>query len=450
MIEVDVAVVGGGFSGCAVAAQLARRTSAGFSLALFEPNGLGRGAAYGTRHTEHVLNTRASAMSLFPDDPDHFVRWLGPRADPSDFVSRRLYGSYVNEIARRVFEHSRFTHVEDRARRIERGHRGEYIVESEIGTRFAARDVVLATGNLPPAEGFLPLEMRLHPGFIADPWRFDFRRVGGHVLVIGAGLTALDVLVALDTSGHRGTVHLVSRRGRYPNVHAVVVPYDVIPALDTRDARALLRSFRGHVKEAARRGFDWRAVVDALRPEAEAIWRRLSPVEQRRFERHLRVHWERHRHRIPLQVDDVRQRYDDSKRLFTYAGTLREMRRGIVTVALRDGRFAELRPDWIVNCTGLGGVPAMAKDPLLGQLFASGLISAGPGNLGLHATSDLAAIGATHAPAEGLWIVGPPARGSRFEATAVPELRAMAELVASQIARASTRKLSRPSLGAYS
>ena len=103
-----------------------------------------------------------------------------------------------------------------------------------------------------------------------------------HVLAIGSGLTALDVLVALDACGHRGVVHILSRHGRFPNVHADVAPYEVIPALDTRDARALLRSFRLHLKKAVQRGFDWRSVVDALRPEGEATRRRLSPVERRR------------------------------------------------------------------------------------------------------------------------------------------------------------------------
>ncbi len=60
MTELAAAVIGGGFSGCAVAAHLAARAPAGFSLALFEPDELGRGAAYGTRHEEHLLNTRAS------------------------------------------------------------------------------------------------------------------------------------------------------------------------------------------------------------------------------------------------------------------------------------------------------------------------------------------------------------------------------------------------------
>lgn len=435
----DVAIVGGGFSGVAVAAQLARRAPRDFSLALFEPQELGRGAAYGTSHGAHLLNTRARAMSIFPDEPDHFVKWLGARAKPNDFVSRRLFGSYVNEIARRAFERPNFLHVGDCTSRVQRRGHDHYVVETRAGAQFAAPAVVLATGNPPPDHGFLPRAIRLHPGYVADPWRFDYRKVGGHVLVIGSGLSALDVLVALDACGHRGTVHLVSRRGRFPTVHADVTPYDVIPALDTRDARALLRSFRMHVSEAQSRGFDWRAVLDALRPEAEAIWRRLSPIEQQRFERHLRAQWERHRHRSPQEVDAVRARYHDAQRLFTYAGTVRDMQNRSVTIALRDGTTKELHADWIVNCTGLAGAVAMAQDPLLGKLMTDGLITASPGGLGLQTTPNLEAVGAAQTAAKGLYIVGPPVRGSRFEATAVPELRTMAEQVAAHLLQVSER-----------
>ncbi len=434
MIELDVAIVGGGFSGCAVAAQLARHAGAGFSCVLFEPGELGRGAAYGTQHGEHVLNTRAGAMSIYADDPDHFVRWLGLRAGAADFVSRRLYGEYVNEVAKRAFERPQFTLVRDRVSSVRR-ERGGFVLESSRGARFLARSVVLATGNFAPSDDFLPREIRLHPGYVADPWRFDHRVVGGHVLVIGSGLTALDVLVALNACGHRGMVHIVSRRGRFPEVHADVLPYDVIPALETGDARTILRSFRRHIDEAARRGFDWRAVVDAIRPEAEAIWRRLSAQEQRRFERHLRAVWERHRHRAPQQVDAVRQEYARSGRLFSYAGHLLGMQHGAVSIALSSGETIAIRPDWIVNCTGLGRASAMAKDPLLGALLAAGIISVAPNGLGLRTGLELHALDSRGETVPDLWVVGPAVRGSRIEATAVPELRVLAELVAAQILR---------------
>jgi len=78
------------------------------------------------------------------------------------------------------------------------------------------------------------------------------------------------------------------------------------------------------------------------------------------------------------------------------------------------------------------------------------LISAAPGNLGLQTTSGLGAVAAANVPVDGIWIVGPPVRGSRFEATAVPELRVMAELVAREVARAFAQGRFQPSLGTYS
>jgi uncharacterized NAD(P)/FAD-binding protein YdhS len=432
VIDLDVAIIGGGFSGSAVAAHLARRAPDGFSVRIFEPADLGRGAAYGTRHAEHVLNTRAAAMSLFPDDPDHFVRWLGGRADRADFVSRRLYGDYVAEVARRALERPSFRMVNGRALAVRRVDAG-FVVESAIGARIEARSVVLATGNALPADHFLPAEVVRHPGYVADPWRHDYRAVGGHVLLVGSGLTALDALVALRASGHRGTVHVVSRHGRYPAVHADAAPYDVIPALDTRDARTLLRSLRRHIADAQQRGFDWRSVIDAVRPESESLWRRLPPLERSRFERHLRTHWERRRHRAPQQVDAVREAYAASGKAITYAGRFVALRDGEARIALNTGATIALRPDWIINCSGVGGVRAMARDTLIAGMLADGLVSAEPRGLGLRTTWELAAVDTTGEPVDGLWIVGPAIRGSRFEATAVPELRTMAELVATEL-----------------
>ena len=436
MIQLDAAIVGGGFSGSAVAVHAARHATPGFSLTLFEPDEPGRGAAYGTRHIEHVLNTRAQQMSLYSDDPDHFVRWLGHRGGPRDFVSRRLYGEYVGGAARSAFERPHFTHVRDRVVTVRPAEGGGFVVESASGRRFGARAVVLATGNSAPRDDFLPLEVRLHPGYVGDPWRFDYRTVGGHVLVIGSGLTSLDVLVALNACGHRGAVHVLSRHGRFPEVHADVAPYDVVPALDSRGARSLLRSFRRHVTEAASRGFDWRAVVDALRPEAEAVWRRVAPIEQRRFERHLRTAWERCRHRAPEQVEAVRRSYESSGRLVRHAGRLHAMSGGTATIALRDGGTVELRPDWIVNCVGLGPVRSMTENGLIADMLADGTISPDGSGLGLRVTRELAAVNADGQAVPGLWIVGPPVRGARFEATAVPELRVMAEVAAADLLQA--------------
>lgn len=220
MTRTDVAIIGGGFSGTMVAVHLARHLDDGASVTLFEPDVVGLGPAYGTRHREHLLNTRAAAMSAYDAEPDHFVRWLGWRGEPQHFVSRRLYGDYLTEIARRAFERPRFTHVADAVLHIRARAGVGFTIATCRGVDVEADFVVLATGTPVPSGRFLPPSLTVHPGYVADPWRFDYRIVGGHVLLIGSGLTALDALVALEASGHRGIVHVVSRSGRFPQVHA--------------------------------------------------------------------------------------------------------------------------------------------------------------------------------------------------------------------------------------
>ena len=73
----DVAIIGAGFTGVALAIQLIRSLPAGARIVLIgSPQETGRGQAYGTERPEHLLNVRAERMGLFPDDPSHFVRWL--------------------------------------------------------------------------------------------------------------------------------------------------------------------------------------------------------------------------------------------------------------------------------------------------------------------------------------------------------------------------------------
>jgi len=429
VIRVDVAVIGGGFSGCAVAANLAKYGPPELSLALFEPDELGRGAAYGTRHPEHLLNTRARAMSLYIEDPDHFTRWLNGRACPDDFVSRRLYGDYVGEVARPLFARGRFMHVHEAAARIRRIGDG-FSVQVRGEPTFYATHVVLATGNPSPNEEFLPLELRLHPGYIGNPWRYNFGVVGGHVLILGSGLTALDVIGALHASRHRGRITVVSRKGHYPEVHADVLPYDLIVALDAHDARSLLRSLRRHVDTAQRRGFDWRSVIDALRAESEALWRRLPVAEQRRFDRHLRSPWDRRRHRAPVAVNEAREVYAATGRLQTYAGRLRSFRNGEATLSLKNGTKVRLHADWIVNCTGVGRGSMLAQNAVIRTMLDEGIVALDEQGVGLQVDAQLCAVGSDGAPVPGLWLVGAIVRGCRFEATAVPELRTMAHDIA--------------------
>src|SRR4051812_15551950 len=74
---------------------------------------MGRGVAYGTRQPEHLLNVAARNMSAFPDQPNHFLDWLGTRSEYADvpeavlrerFVPRKIYGDYLQSL---LFWHSK-------------------------------------------------------------------------------------------------------------------------------------------------------------------------------------------------------------------------------------------------------------------------------------------------------------------------------------------------------
>ena len=107
--ERHVVIVGGGASGVLLACHLLPRLPDNIRVTLIEKNpAIGRGIAYGTADPAHLLNVRAANMSAFPDDPDHFWRWLQVTnlavadSDRFCFVSPGLWALY-REFASRPF-----------------------------------------------------------------------------------------------------------------------------------------------------------------------------------------------------------------------------------------------------------------------------------------------------------------------------------------------------------
>ena len=78
-MPVRVVVIGAGFTGTAVAVALLRRPEE-LSVALVERSGsFGRGIAYATPDSQHLLNVPAGSMSALADVPDDLVAWADRR-----------------------------------------------------------------------------------------------------------------------------------------------------------------------------------------------------------------------------------------------------------------------------------------------------------------------------------------------------------------------------------
>ncbi|WP_300974393.1 FAD/NAD(P)-binding protein [Sphingomonas sp. LHG3406-1] len=416
---VPVAVVGGGFSGVMTAVQLARH---GVPVRLFDGGERpGRGVAYGTRDEHHLLNVPAAKMSAFPHDPDHFRAW--GELDAGEFARRCDYGRYLDDIRA---EHPGVTLEPMSVAAIERAGDG-YLMHLADGGSVEAAGVVLALGNEAPAipRGWEGIDL------LANPWSPDaaarLREAAagnGDILLIGTGLTMVDLVLSLTGLGFEGRMIAVSRRGLLPRAHGPAEPAPVLlEDVPQRDLMALWRWLRRRSAEV-----DYRAAVDSLRPHTGTLWQSLSLEQRRRFLCHARPWWDVHRHRIAPQVSAQLRDLIAAGRLEIIAGRLARADGGELLVSKRGGGERRIAPMLAVNCTGpLGDVRASAN-PLLRQLLADGLAGPDPLNLGLQADEQ-------DRVGEHMWAVGPLTKGMYWEMVAVPDIRHQAERVALAISK---------------
>ncbi|HEX6996347.1 MAG TPA: FAD/NAD(P)-binding protein [Gammaproteobacteria bacterium] len=450
-----IAIIGGGFSGTALAVHLLRLGDSRLEISLIEARErLGRGIAYDASLDEHVLNTRASQMSMLPDDPGHFVAWLRRNGEPAtgaEFVSRRRYGDYVEQtLLDALDEAGRYGQVfraHTRTRAVDVAPLGDgFVVELDNGSRLLAQSVVLALGHPRPADPLSEGLNRWTPRYLRDPWQKNLTAGVGpddRVLILGTGLTMVDAVLTLLRGGHRGPIHALSRNGLLPRPHDARV--DVLPAAQRQrlaaavrgaDLRKLARVIRAAVEEAARDGIGWQAVLDVLRSDVPEIWRALPDDARARFVRRLRPFWEVHRHRIAPEPARTIARLIEQGRLEIRAGRVVEAcanDAGIdVTQALRKESVPRTeRYDWVVNCTGPSYHPT-SRPPLERRLVERGLLRGDRLGLG-YVTSASGAVIGKGGLVPGLYMLGPGCRPVAWETTSVPELRDHAEALAARI-----------------
>jgi uncharacterized NAD(P)/FAD-binding protein YdhS len=416
-----------------LAAQLARR---GIASLLIDGSGReGRGTAYSTDEPAHLLNVRAEGMSAWPDEPDHFARGFeAGGGDRKGFAERRLFGRYLQGILEEAVATGQVEVVASNVSAAAATGAG-WMITFEDGSRREAGALALAIGNQPPE----PLRLAADAGarFINNPWGPDAKQAiaeaaagGGNVLVVGTGLTMIDMVLSLDAAGHQGRITALSRRGLVPRAHADFAPaavgIDELP-VDLPGLWGWLRRRSGAV--------GWRAAVDSLRPHSQALWQRLSAEQQRRFIRHARPWWDVHRHRIAPEVARRLTELIGEGRLEVIAGRIGSMRGvddGVEVEITPRGRGTAERAQFAFafNCTGPLGSIARTRDPLLKGLLHGGVVRADSLGMGLEVDERSRAVGTGR-----LWALGPLTKGRYWEIVAVPDIRGQVAAVADDISR---------------
>ena len=448
-----VTIIGGGFSGTLVAVllgRLARSRGLDIAVSLWEQgDGSARGHAYATDCPKHLLNVPAGRMSAFADEPGHFLEWVRARgvpAGPGSFVERRLYGAYLGEILDRGLREARGRLRMTRGRVVDVD-ATEAVLRIQLadGRTDHADAVVLATGHpLPSPPARFDRAVQESGRFEPNPW--SPAATGGladdsDLLLIGSGLTAVDVLLQARELGFKGTVRVLSRRGLLPLAHGSdpLRPSVDLPTLGPPRVRTMMRALRSEVAEAATRGIDWRVVFDSLRPRTQELWKSLPLVERQRFLRHARPYWEVHRHRVAAPVKAAVESELAAGTLVRHAGRILgidlEGDRLRVMVRPRGGgaEYA-LRVQRVVNCTGPNTGIEILDSPLTRSLLAKGLCRADLLGIGLACDADGAVLYGANRPSRRLFTLGPLRKGELWETTAVPELRVQAGLLAGRLA----------------
>jgi uncharacterized NAD(P)/FAD-binding protein YdhS len=454
-----LAIIGAGFSGSQLAIELLRNGPSPLDISLFDATAsFGPGTAFGARHDRLLLNTRVANMSAIAADPSHFLRWLwasdlpehpAPAIPPSGhaFVARGVYGRYLKDVLdaaeAAAADDVRLTRIGRRVVGLSDEH-GVLWLKLDDGSACVADVAVLCIGNLPPRLPQAPGIGALSAArLIGNPWdEASIARIrpADAVLVLGSGLTMVDVAILLADRGHRGPVLALSRHGLLPAEHAPARRAPLAERLDEPPTtRRLLRQLRREVAHAREAGADWRAVLDGWRERVPLLWYRLPIAERRRFLRHLRPIWDIHRHRMAPEIAAQVQAMRASGQLEIRAGTIEAYQACQDGVAVRfrnRGTSVEVRVvgDWLVNCAGPTLDFRQVREPLIQDLLARGLVRPEPLGLGLETTSGLQLVRRNGRPNGSLFALGPLTRGTFWETTAVPEIREQGRTLARRLA----------------
>src|ERR1700739_1066596 len=392
-----VAIVGGGAAGVLAAVHL-RRSRPDAQITLIDASGRpGTGAAYGTNDPTHLLNVPAQRMSAWPDDPDHFCRWLDERAvtPVHSFAPRLAYGRYLREQLAAADIRIETAEVVGLVPGV------PVRVALNDGRSLAADAVVLASGRpgggMPESleRAFAPVLAAGTDGkVVVDPWApgalaaLGARRPAS-VLVIGSGLTGVDVALHLIARG--ATVTLLSRHGALPRRFRATVASTELPTLDALTAEVSLEQLRtalaADLLHARVAGVDWRQVIDALRPRTARLWRSLGWEDQRRFLREDLRQWDVLRHRMPPTIADAIYAAIDSGQLVIEAGEVADVllhSSGVELVVTTSDQSVRRRGDAVVVAAGAAwDRRSLQRSTLWASLLTADIASLHPCGVGV-------------------------------------------------------------------
>jgi uncharacterized NAD(P)/FAD-binding protein YdhS len=456
----DIAIIGAGFSGTMILANLVKKTSEPCSIAFLDRSeSFNRGIAYNPSSSAFLLNVATKRMSAFPEDPDHFLNWVCTHNDfylysrealANSFLPREIYRQYLTSIWNETLEIALakgitiqcfYSYVE--GVNIDNG---QFYLVTEQQEEIIAKHVVLATGNQTPSNKVLKNKLvNNHSRYFQNPWEIkaitEFEP-DLNVLIIGNGLTMVDTTVGLVENHFQNKIYAVSPNGFnvIPHLHNnIAYTFD----LDLNDPNFsliyLLRKVNNEVKKLNKLGITSEPVVDALRSKTQEIWKKLTVSERQSFMRHLRHIWGVSRHRIAPHIYRKIQNLRINKKLHIIAGAIHKIsdegtHLEVILFNKKSNKYKTIKVSRIINCTGPQTNLLESENLLLNKLYLKGLLSQDELKLGTRIdlnTHEI--ISEQNEKINNFYTLGVNLKGELWESIAVPELKVQAQTVAQNL-----------------
>ncbi|WHZ31272.1 FAD/NAD(P)-binding protein [Desemzia incerta] len=216
-----IAIIGAGVAGISVLNALLKNAYyADCEIVIYDQQKtFGTGLPYQPDSKELLINQTADTMSLIPEDPLDFVKWLEREKGVADgakkHFSRTWYGEYLKEQLKKAVKAIEPTIIHEYVLNVRVEKNGEYTVETIVGS--ATYDIVhLCTGHLPYQD---PYQLMGENKYYYHPYPLQETlsaippkaRVG----IIGTGLTSIDIMRFLTSQNKEYKIQFFSRTGNF-------------------------------------------------------------------------------------------------------------------------------------------------------------------------------------------------------------------------------------------
>lgn len=195
----------------------------------------GPGNAYMDDLDSNILNTKAEFITVIGDKPGDFYQWLTLNKDKwsqkfpsleitkSTYTPRALFGLYMQDTFNSICEIASdegvtIDKVNNEVVDVQEIGNGSMHVYLRDGHILIADKVILACGTQNCAQKSLPpTQAIINNPYPTAKLKYEVDAFDD-VAIIGARLSAIDAVIALMESGHKGKIIIFSRSGNFPYV----------------------------------------------------------------------------------------------------------------------------------------------------------------------------------------------------------------------------------------